>query len=64
MDDIQLAMGKSHLDEALPYDVRVVKKTKPRPSVLDIVFDKEASDKLSTGLLDDTPDILRESFLT
>lgn len=50
---------KVPLDETLPYDLRVVKKAKPRPSVLDFVFNEEASNKLSTGLLDDTPDILR-----
>ena len=59
MDDLQPAIGKVPLDETLPYDLRVVKKAKPRPSVLDFVFNEEASNKLSTGLLDDTPDVLR-----
>jgi hypothetical protein len=63
MDDLQPAKGKFHLGEALPYDVRIVKKTKPRSSVLDIVFNEEASNTLSTGLLDDTPDILQGVLL-
>lgn len=63
MDGLQLAVGRFHLDEALPYDIRVVKKAKPRHSVLEFVSNKEASDTLSTGLLDYTPDILQEVLL-
>ncbi len=56
----KFAMGNFHMGDALPYDIRVIKKARPRPSVLDTIFSEEASDDLSTGLLDEKPDILRE----